>query len=96
MFNLQGILGDGTINEFKFGYNAAPTDIDGVGAGVNGIDFGDIVINLSGIGRQHRHRRPGREARASPCPGGLVRVNSAGNGRGAALRSVLADRSPTR
>ena len=35
------------------------------------------------IGRQHRHRRPGRARPASTIPGGLVRVNSAGNGRGA-------------
>ena len=27
VFNLQGILGGGTVNEFKFGYNAAPSTI---------------------------------------------------------------------
>ncbi len=40
-------------------------------------------LNLSGIGGQQRHRRPVGAASGLAIPGGLVRVNSAGNGRGA-------------
>ena len=80
IFNLQGILGAGMINEFKFGYNGAPSTEDARDA-----------ARL----REHRHQlaaatsptpaSPGQGARrpARPAPGGLVRVNSAGNGRGA-------------
>ena len=30
VFNLQGLLGGGMINEFKFGYNAAPSTVGSV------------------------------------------------------------------
>ena len=79
VFNLQGLLGDGMTNEFKFGYNAREVDRERRDAGAG---FEGIALNLSGIGRQRRHRRPGRHVGLA-SPGGLVRVNSAGNGRGA-------------
>ena len=75
VFNLQGLLGSTTINEFKFGYNAAPSTYGGVApAGVAGIlvSLGGTVAN-SGIAGQS-----GSTGLASP--GQLVRVNSAGNG----------------
>ncbi|MFN7977620.1 MAG: TonB-dependent receptor [Vicinamibacterales bacterium] len=80
VFNLQGTFANGWNNESKLGYNAARL-INGVAPTVNGIDFSNLVINLSGSvantgiagqGRQLRHHRPG----------GLVRANSATNGRG--------------
>ena len=44
IFNLQGILGAGAINEFKFGYNAAPsTEGADTQAG-----FENIAISLQG------------------------------------------------
>ena len=57
------------MNEFKFGYNAAPTRINGVAPTVNGVDFASLAINLSGSvantgiagqGAQLGHRRAGR------------------------------------
>ncbi|MEO8258658.1 MAG: carboxypeptidase regulatory-like domain-containing protein [Acidobacteriota bacterium] len=75
VFNLQGLLGGTTINEFKVGYNAAPSTYGGVApAGVAGIlvSLGGTVAN-SGIAGQS-----GSTGLASP--GQLVRVNSAGNG----------------
>ncbi len=44
IFNLQGILGNGMINEFKFGYNGAPsTEGADTQAG-----FENIAISLTG------------------------------------------------
>ena len=80
VFNLQGLLGGGTINEFKFGYNAAPSTYRRDDAGRRSRTS---LIQPERIGGQHRHRRPGRQRPALASPGGLVRVNSAGNGRGA-------------
>ena len=48
VFNLQGLLSDRTTNDLKIGYNSAPTRINGIAPVVNGIDFGNIVLNLSG------------------------------------------------
>jgi hypothetical protein len=48
VFSLQGVLSDRAVNEFKFGYNAAPSNIIGQAPTVNGIDFSKIVLNLSG------------------------------------------------
>ncbi|MEP7304925.1 MAG: TonB-dependent receptor [Acidobacteriota bacterium] len=73
--NVQGILGGGAVNEFKFGYNAAPSTYGGVApAAVGGIliSLGGTVAN-TGIAGQS-----GSTGLASP--GQLVRVNSAGNG----------------
>jgi len=78
VINLQGILGGGAVNEYKFGYNAAPSTYGGVApAGVGGvfISLGGAVAN-TGIAGQS-----GSTGLASP--GQLVRVNSAGNGVGA-------------
>jgi hypothetical protein len=77
VFNLQGILGN-MINEFKFGYNGAPsTEGADTQAG-----FENIAISLAGNVANAGIAGQG-SASSLVAPGGLVRVNSAGNGRGA-------------
>jgi hypothetical protein len=78
VFNLQGLLGDGTVNEFKFGYNAAPSTIGALA--VPG--FENFNLNLSGSVANTGIAGQGASSGLT-IPGGLVRVNSAGNGRGA-------------
>src|SRR4051812_37231744 len=78
IWNLQGLMGSST-NEFKFGYNGAPTTEQGVVAA-------DIMRNLS-ISLTGSVANTGIAGQGSSTgiasPGGLVRVNSAGNGRSA-------------
>jgi carboxypeptidase family protein len=78
IFNLQGILSGGMINEFKFGYNgAASTESAETSAIMQGISI-SLQGNVANAGIA------GQGASTSlAAPGGLVRVNSAGNGRGA-------------
>jgi hypothetical protein len=86
IFNLQGILGGGLINEFKFGYNAAKSTY----FGSTQPGFEGILISLSGtVANTGIAGQSGSSGRASP--GQLVRINSAGNGRSGTVRSVLAD-----
>jgi hypothetical protein len=78
IYNLQGILGGGMINEFKFGYNGAPsTEGAETAAGLENISISltGVAVN-SGIAGQSN-------SSTLASPGGLVRVNSAGSGRGA-------------
>ena len=77
--NVQGILSGGTINDFKFGYNAAPTSITGAAPVINGIDFGLLAINLSGSIANTGIAGQGASS-GIVIPGGLVRANSATNG----------------
>ena len=79
---LQGILGSGGVNEFKIGYNAAPTEVNGIAPTINGINLSNLVLNTSGSVANTGIAGQGR-ALASSIPGGLVRQNSATNGRGA-------------
>src|SRR5205085_3922534 len=81
IFNLQGTLSNSLINEFKLGYNAAPSRINGVAPVVNGIDFGNLVFNLSGSVANTGIAGQGGSS-GIVVPGGLVRANSATNGRG--------------
>src|SRR5205823_3316498 len=81
VFNMQGALSDRTVNELKVGYNAAPTRINGVAPVVNGIDLSNIVINLSGSVANTGIAGQGASSGIA-VPGGLVRANSATNGRG--------------
>jgi hypothetical protein len=79
IFNLQGVLSDRTTNEFKFGYNAAPTQIAGVvpdGAGA----LSAAIINLTGSVANNGIAGQGSSSGIT-VPGGLVRSNSAQNGR---------------
>ena len=77
----MGVLSSSATNEFKFGYDAAPTDIVGQAPSVNGIDFSKIVINTSGSVANTGIAGQGTSSGIS-IPGGLVRANSATNGRG--------------
>jgi hypothetical protein len=78
VYNLQGILGSGAINEFKFGYNGAPST---EGAQTQP-GFENFAISLSGSVANNGIAGQGSSSGLG-SPGGLVRVNSAGNGRGA-------------
>ncbi|MBW8712876.1 MAG: TonB-dependent receptor, partial [Acidobacteria bacterium] len=76
VFNLQGLLSERTTNELKFGYNAAPTRINGIAPVINGIDFGNLVLNLSGSVANTGIAGQGANS-GIVVPGGLVRANSA-------------------
>jgi hypothetical protein len=78
VFNLQGLVGGGMVNEFKFGYNAAPSTI----GATTSTGFENFNINWSGSVANTGIAGQGATSGAT-IPGGLVRVNSAGNGRGA-------------
>ena len=69
------------INEFKIGYNGARTRINGSAPTVNGLDFSNIILNISGSVANTGIAGQGQSSGIS-IPGGLVRANSATNGRG--------------
>lgn len=81
VLNHQWIVSPTVINEFKLGLNAYKTRSNGFAPSVPGIDVGAISVNftgsvaLPGIGGQ------GTSAGAAAA-GGLIRANSAFNGRG--------------
>lgn len=77
IMNTQGSL----INEFKIGYNGARTRIIGQAPTVNGVDFSAITLNTSGSVANTGIAGQGTSSGIS-IPGGLVRANSATNGRG--------------
>ena len=81
VFAWQSLFGQ-KINEFKLGYNGALTRVSGQAPTINGVDLSAVTINLSGS--------VANSGIAGQCassgisiPGGLVRANSATNGRGA-------------
>jgi hypothetical protein len=78
VYSLQGLLGTSTTNEFKFGYNAAKSTEQGVAPA----GFENLIINLSGSVANTGIAGQGSTSGLA-IPGGLVRVNSAGNGRSA-------------
>src|SRR5262249_19288363 len=79
---LQSTLSGSTINEFKFGYNGVLTRGFGHGITVNGIDTSLISINFTGSASNNGI--PGQGATTGVASaGGLVRLNSQANGRGA-------------
>src|SRR3989442_1620404 len=80
VFNLQGILSDRTTNEFKLGYNTAPTRINAALPG-GGVDLSATTINLTGSVANFGIAGQGASSGIT-IPGGLVRSNSAQNGRG--------------
>lgn len=69
------------INEFKVGYNGARTRINGSAPTVGGLDFSSIILNISGSVANTGIAGQGTSSGIS-IPGGLVRANSATNGRG--------------
>src|SRR6266849_1669098 len=78
---LQSILSKSLLNEFKFGYNGAYSRIIGQAPTVNGIDLSNVSFNISGS--VAGFSLPGQGANAGVAvPGGLIRANSAQNGRG--------------
>jgi hypothetical protein len=77
VFNLQGLLSERTTNEFKFGYNGAPTRLVGE---VQDPQFANLIINLSGSVANTGIAGQGASSGIT-VPGGLIRANSAQNGR---------------
>ena len=78
---LQSILSTTVLNEFKVGYNSALTRINGRAPTVNGINLSNLSFNISGS--VAGFALPGQGANAGVAtPGGLIRANSAQNGRG--------------
>jgi hypothetical protein len=79
---LQSNFGSGSMNEFKIGYNRADTAVRGIAPTVNGIDLSAITINITGSVANNGIVGQGSSS-GTAIPGGLVRQNSATNGRGA-------------
>jgi hypothetical protein len=81
VFAVQSILTPTLLNEFKLGYNSAYSRIIGVAPTVNGIDLSNLSFNISGS--VAGFALPGQGSNAGvAAPGGLIRANSAQNGRG--------------
>ncbi|HEY6121440.1 MAG TPA: hypothetical protein VIV66_15885, partial [Pyrinomonadaceae bacterium] len=81
VFAWQSILKPTLLNEFKVGYNGAYSRVNGIAPTVNGIDLSTLSINISGT--IAGFALPGQGTNAGTAsPGGLVRANSATNGRG--------------
>lgn len=79
---LQSTLSNSIINEVKFGYNGVLTRGFGKSIVVNGIDTSPISINITGSASNNGI--PGQGATTGiAVAGGLVRLNSQANGRGA-------------
>lgn len=81
VFGWQSIISSNKFNEFRLGYNAAKTRINGFAPTINGFDFSAVTINISGsVANSGIDGQGGNSGIA--IPGGLVRANSATNGRG--------------
>jgi Carboxypeptidase regulatory-like domain len=78
----QTNIGANKINEFKLGYNGAYTRVNGFTPLVNGVDLSAVTINISGSVANSGIAGQGNPSGIS-IPGGLFRLNSATNGRGA-------------
>lgn len=77
----QSAIGSSLLNEAKFGYNGVFSRTNGLAPTVNGIDLSRLTINVSG--NTANFSIPGQGVSAGTAnPGGLVRANSATNGRG--------------
>ncbi len=83
VFGVQSVLNNSgsLINEFKLGYNGARTRINGSAPTTGGLDFSNIILNISGSVANTGIAGQGQSSGIS-IPGGLVRANSATNGRG--------------
>jgi len=78
---VQSLLTPTLLNEIKFGYNGAYSRINGFAPTVNGIDLSNLSFNIGGS--VAGFSLPGQGANAGVAvPGGLIRANSAQNGRG--------------
>lgn len=77
---LQSAVRANLFNEFKFGYNGALSRINGQAPPAAGVDLSNVTLNLAGS--VAGFSLPGQGANAGiAVPGGLVRANSAQNGR---------------
>jgi hypothetical protein len=80
--SLQQVYSPSLINETKIGFNEALSRINGIAPTVNGIDLSSLTINIAGqVANAGIAGQTGNSGVA--IPGGLVRQNSATNGRGA-------------
>jgi hypothetical protein len=70
------------VNDFKFGYNSALTRVSGIAPQFPGIDLSAVTLNISGTVANTGISGQGASSGIA-IPGGLVRQNSATNGRGA-------------
>ncbi len=78
---LSSNLSNNLINEVKVGFNEALSRIDGTAPTINGINFSAIALNLTGGVANNGIAGQGASTGVA-IPGGLVRSNSATNGRG--------------
>lgn len=89
VFSVQQIYGANVINETKFGFNRAPTDLTTVVpsvAGLSGLDLSLTSLRLTG-----NITSPGVNGGAPTGftePGGLTRQSSAANGRAQPIRPI--------
>ncbi|HTK37272.1 MAG TPA: TonB-dependent receptor, partial [Pyrinomonadaceae bacterium] len=81
VFGWQWVLNQNLLNDFRIGYNGARTRINGQAPTVNGVDFSALTLNISGSVAISGIAGQGSSSGIS-IPGGLVRANSATNGRG--------------
>jgi hypothetical protein len=82
---LQGLVSSSTLNELRVGYNAANTDVNGTVPAGQAVDLSASTINISGSVANSGIAGQGNSSGVA-VPGGLVRANSATNGRGAPYR----------
>ena len=82
VLSFQSLLTPSVVNEAKLGFNEALTRVNGLAPTVNVIDFSAITINLTGSVANTGIQGQGSTSGIA-VPGGLVRANSATNGRGA-------------
>ena len=78
---LQSVIKSTLLNEIKLGYNSAYTRTNGIARSVPGVDLSKAAINISGNTANFAIAGQGTSAGTSN-PGGLIRANSATNGRG--------------
>ena len=79
---LQSNFGTSSLNEFKIGYNRADTSVSGIAGTQTAVDLSAITINITGSVANNGIVGQGSSS-GTAIPGGLVRQNSATNGRGA-------------
>jgi hypothetical protein len=81
VLSFQNTLSQSVINEFKIGFNEALTRVEGTAPTVNGIDFSNIIVNVSGSVASSGIGGQGGSSGIA-IPGALIRGSSAFNGRG--------------
>jgi hypothetical protein len=87
--SLTQIYGSSVINETKFGFNRAPTDLATIVPDVTGLNGFDLTLtSLRVTGNIVSPGVNGGAATGFTEPGGLTRQSSAGNGRAQPIRPV--------